>query len=170
MDADIGLFVLRAIVGAIVMAHGLMKLGWFGKGGTVTGTGKWFDSVGLRPGMFWAIVATLAETAGGLLMVAGLGGPLGAGIVAGDLLVVTIVAHWQQGFWVGGGKVGIEFPTSLFAGALAVALVGNGRWSLDTALTLTYPEWLLPAWLAVTALGAGLALAARTLFAPKKAA
>ena len=46
--------------------------------------------------------------------------PLGDAIL--DLVVVTIVAHWNQGFWAGGGKVGWEFPVPLAAGALAIAL------------------------------------------------
>src|SRR5207237_683294 len=95
---------LRVVVGGVVMMHGLLKLGWVGKGGSIPGVAGWFNSLGLQPGLFWAVVATTAEALGGLLMVVGLGGPLGAGIVAADLIVVTIVAHVGQGFWAGGGK------------------------------------------------------------------
>src|SRR5437879_13376856 len=109
--------------------------------------------MGLRPGIFWAYVATLAEAGGGLLTVLGLGGPIGPGIMAGDLVVVLIVAHWPQGFWAGGGKVGWEFPLPLAAGALAIALAGHGAWSLDRLLGLGSPDWLLPAWLVSTAIG-----------------
>jgi len=170
VTADLGLFILRVVVGAIVMAHGLLKLGWVGKGGSIAGVAGWFQSIGIRPGRFWALVATLAEAGGGLLMVLGLGGPIGPGIVAADLVVVTIVAHWSQGFWAGGGKVGIEFPVALAASALAVALTGSGAWSLDAALGLSYPDWLLPAWLAIVAVGAVLALASRMMFAPPQKA
>lgn len=169
MNGDLGLVVLRVVVGGVVMAHGLMKLGWFGKGGSITGVGGWFHSIGLRPGLFWALVAVLAEAGGGLLMLLGLGGSIGPGIVAADLLVVTIVAHWQQGFWVGGGKAGWEFPLPLAAAGFAVALIGNGVWSLDAALGLTYPEWLATAWLGLMAVGVVLSLLARAVFAPKPA-
>ena len=169
MNGDLGLVVLRVVVGGVVAMHGLMKLGMFGKGGSVAGTGGWFHSIGLRPGIFWALVAVLAEAGGGLLMALGLGGPIGPGLVAADLLVVTIVAHWLQGFWVGGSKAGWEFPLPLAAAGFAVALIGNGAWSLDAALGLTYPEWLATAWLGLMAAGAVLALLARAVFAPKPA-
>ncbi len=103
--------------------------------------------MGLRPGLFGAYVAALAEAGGGLLTILGLGGPIGPGVLAADLVVVTVVAHWPQGFWAGGGKVGWEFPLPLATGGLAIALAGNGSWSLDRFLGLTYPDWLLPAWL-----------------------
>lgn len=138
MNADLGLLVLRVVVGGVVAMHGLMKLGLVGKGGSVAGTGGWFQSIGLRPGFLWALVAVAAEAGGGILMALGLGGPIGPGLVAADLLVVTIVAHWAQGFWVAGGKAGWEFPLPLAAGGFAVALVGNGRYSADAMLGLTY--------------------------------
>ena len=169
MYPDLALFVLRVVIGGVVMQHGLLKLGIVGKGGSITGVAGWFNSLGLRPGLFWAYTATLAEAGGGLLTVLGLGGPIGPGLLFGDLIVVTIVAHWPQGFWAGGGKVGWEFPVPLAAGALAIALAGNGAWSLDRLFGLTYPDWLLPAWLVLSVAGALLALGVRAMQAPKAA-
>src|SRR6267378_3896861 len=170
MYLDAALLLLRVVIGGVVIAHGLLKLGWVGTGGSLAGVGGWFNSIGLRPGLFWAYVATVAEAGGGLLTVLGLGGPIGPGVLAADLVVVTIVAHWPQGFWAGGGKVGWEFPLPLAAGALAIALAGNGAWSLDRLLGLVYPDWLLPAWLLVMAAGAVIALGVRSMQAPKAAA
>src|SRR5438445_6458950 len=169
MYADLGLLVLRIVIGGVVMPHGLLKLGMVGKGGSVAGVAGWFNSMGLRPGLFWAYVAVLAEVGGGLLTVLGLGGPIGPGLLFGDLVVVTIVAHWPQGFWAGGGKVGWEFPVPLAAGGLAIALAGNGAWSLDRLLGLVYPDWLLPAWLVLVAVGVVLARGVRSLQAPQAA-
>jgi putative oxidoreductase len=167
MYPDLALLVLRVVVGGVLIPHGLLKLGLVGKGGSIAGVAGWFDSMGMRPGVFWAWVATLAEAGGGLLTVLGLGGPIGPGILAGDLVVVTIVAHWSQGFWAGGGKVGWEFPVPLAAGGLAIALAGNGAYSLDRLLGLAYPDWLLPAWLVVVLAGVVLALGVRWMRAPK---
>jgi putative oxidoreductase len=169
MYLDLALLLLRVVIGGVVMAHGLLKLGLVGKGGSPAGVAGWFNSIGLRPGVFWAYVAIVAEAGGGVLTVLGLGGPIGPGLLAGDLVVVTIVAHWDQGFWAGGGKVGWEFPVPLVAGALAIALAGNGAWSLDRMLGLTYPDWLLPAWLVLMAAGALMALGIRSMQAPKAA-
>jgi len=166
MYPDLALLLLRVVIGGIVMAHGLLKLGLVGKGGSIPGVAGWFNSMGLRPGLFWAYVAVLAEAGGGLLTVLGLGGPIGPGVLAADLVVVTIVAHWSQGFWAGGGKVGWEFPVPLAAGGLAIALAGNGALSLDRLLGLVYPDWLLPAWLVLMAVGVVLALGVRSMQAP----
>src|SRR5438270_5677931 len=170
MSTDLGLLVLRVVVGGIVMQHGMLKLGWVGKGGSIAGVAGWFNGIGLKPGMWWALVAVVAEAVGGLLTVLGLGGPLGPAILAGDLVVVTIVAHVPQGFWAGGGKVGWEFPLPLAAGALAVALLGNGSWSVDGLLGLTYSDTFRWIWIAVVAIGTVLALALKAMNAPKKAA
>jgi putative oxidoreductase len=169
MYLDPALLLLRVVIGGVVIPHGLLKLGLVGKGGSITGVAGWFNGMGLRPGLFWAYVAVIAEAGGGLLTVLGLGGPIGPGIVAADMVVVTIVAHWPQGFWAGGGKVGWEFPVPLAAGGLAIALAGNGAWSLDRLLGLTYPDWLLPAWLVLMAVGVALALGVRSMEAPKAA-
>ncbi len=169
MYLDAALLLLRVVIGGVVIPHGLLKLGLVGTGGSVAGVAGWFNSLGLRPGVFWAYIAILAEAGGGLLTVLGLGGPIGPGVLAADLVVVLIVAHWPQGFWAGGGKVGWEFPLPLAAGGLAIALAGNGAWSLDRLLGLAYPDWLLPAWLALMGFGVLLALGVRSLQAPKAA-
>ncbi len=168
MNTDLGLLVLRIAVGVVIFAHGAMKLGWVGKGGSIAGVGGWFDSMGMKPGVFWAIVAAVAEAGGGVLTVLGLGGPIGPSIVAADLVVVTIVAHLPKGFWVTNG--GWEFPVPLAAGAFAIALIGNGAWSLDALLGLTYPDTLAQAWGALMVAGVVLVLVIRAVAAPKPSA
>jgi putative oxidoreductase len=170
VQLDLALLLMRVAIGGVVMPHGLLKLGWVGTGGSPAGVAGWFNSLGLRPGMFWALTAIGAEAGGGLLTIVGLGGPIGPGLVAADMIVVTVIAHWKEGFWAGGGKVGWEFPLPLAGSALAIALAGNGSWSLDRLLGLVYPDWLLPAWLALMAVGVFLALGIRSLQTPKAAA
>lgn len=170
MNTDLGLLVLRVVNGGVVMEHGLLKLGWVGTGGSIAGVAGWFDGMGLKPGLWWALVAVAAEAGGGLLTVLGLGGPLGPAILAGDMVVVTIVAHVPQGFWAGGGKVGWEFPLPLAAAGFAIALIGNGAWSLDAAFGLTYSDQLRWTWIAIVTIGTIAALGAKMLFAPRKVA
>jgi len=81
------------------------------------------------------------------------------------MVIVTIVAHWPAGFWAGGGKqaAGVEFPIPITAGALAVALIGNGRWSLDAALNVTYASELIWIWLALMVAGDVVLLAIRAV-------
>lgn len=161
MNADLGLLVLRVAVGAVIFAHGAIKIGWPISLGparglaALRGTAGWFAMLRFWPPMFWALVAVTAEFGGSLLIILGLGGPIGPGIVFGDLVIVTLVAHLPSGFWAGGGKQldGVEFPIPLTAGALALALIGMGGWTLDAALGLTYPDWLTPAWLVLMLAG-----------------
>jgi putative oxidoreductase len=168
MNVDLGLLVLRLAVGGVVLAHGLLKVGWpvamMGRGmAAVRATSGFFASLGFRPPMFWTAVTLAAEIGGTILMILGLGGPIGPGLVFGDMVIVTLVAHWPAGFWAGGGKqtAGVEFTIPLVAGALGVALIGNGGWSLDAALGLTYPDWLTPAWLVLMIAGDAALLAIR---------
>jgi putative oxidoreductase len=160
MFDDPGLFILRLAIGGVVLAHGAIKIGWpisMGQRGmpAVRGVAGFFGNLGFWPPMFWALTAIVAEIGGSLLMILGLGGPIGPGLVFGDMLIVTIVAHVPAGFWAGGGKqmAGWEFPVPITAGALAVALIGNGGWSLDALLRLTYPDWLIPVWVGLMLLG-----------------
>src|ERR687885_700385 len=62
---DIGLLIVRDIVGVFLAAHGSQKLfGWLGGYG-IEGTGAYMESVGLRPGKLAAAAAGLTELAGG---------------------------------------------------------------------------------------------------------
>jgi putative oxidoreductase len=168
-NTDLALLVLRIAVGVVIAMHGFMKLGWVGKGGSPAGTAGWFESyLGFKPGIFWAWVSIFAEALGGVLVALGLGGPFPAAAVAADLVVVTIVAHVPKGFWSGNG--GWEFPVPLAAGALAIALIGNGQYSLDALLGLKYSDSLVGLWWIVMAVGVVLVLVLRAMFAPKAAA
>lgn len=65
MAIDIGLLILRLVVGLSFMAHGAQKLfGWFGGYGP-KGTGGWMESVGIKPGVAIAVLSGLMELVGG---------------------------------------------------------------------------------------------------------
>jgi len=168
-NTDLALLVLRVAVGVVIAMHGFLKLGWVGKGGSPAGIAGWFENaLGFRPGVFWAWVSILAEGLGGVLVALGLFGPFPAIAVAADLVVVTIVAHVPKGFWATEG--GWEFPVPLAAGAFAVALIGNGAYSLDAVLGLKYSDSLVGLWWIAMVVGIALALISRAMFAPKAAA
>ena len=155
--ADLAMLVLRVVVGGVVAMHGFMKLGWVGKGGSPAGTAGFFENyMGFKPGIFWAWVAILAEGLGGTLLALGLFGPFAALAVAADMTVVTITAHVPKGFWSSNG--GWEFPAPLAAGALAIGLIGVGRYSLDGLLGLTFADSVVGLWWIAMAIGVVLAL------------
>ena len=160
MTYDVGVLVLRLVVGGVMFAHGAQKLfGWFGGYG-LAGTSAFFGSqLRLRPATFWTLLAGLSEAGGGLLLALGLLDPLGSlGIIAAMLMAI-ILAHWGR-FW--NTENGVEYHLVLIAAALAVAIGGPGAYALDAALgvALPAPASLLVG-LALVLVGIAVALATR---------
>ncbi|HUD15835.1 MAG TPA: DoxX family protein, partial [Acidimicrobiales bacterium] len=55
---DLALLVFRVAIGAVFLAHGINHI--FG-GGKIAGTGRWFESLGMKPGWFHAWTASITE-------------------------------------------------------------------------------------------------------------
>jgi putative oxidoreductase len=133
---DMGLLIVRLVIGITLAAHGSQKLlGWFGGGG-IAGTAPFFEQLGFRPGRLHAALAGIAETGGGLLLAAGLFTPLAAAAILGVMVVAVGSVHWGKGFFLQTG--GLEYNLVLAAGALAVAFTGPGAISLDRALEISW--------------------------------
>lgn len=130
---DLALFVLRCAVGAVMLAHGLNHI--YG-GGKIEGTARWFESLGMRPGIVHAWLASITEVAGGVLLVLGLLTPFGGAAVVGVMLVAWITNHRTNGFFIFRPGEGWEYVMTLTVAGLALAVVGPGRWSLDEVLDL----------------------------------
>ena len=63
-DADLGLLIIRVATGGMIVAHGYNH--FFG-GGRLPGAGRWFDSLGIRPGLVHAWVTAVVEVGAGLM-------------------------------------------------------------------------------------------------------
>ena len=166
---EIGLLLIRLVVGGTIAAHGAQKLfGWFGGFG-IAGTGGWLGSMGFRPARLQAVISGLSEFGGGLLLATGLLTPVGAAAVAGVMLVAVGSVHISNGFFNGSG--GYEFNLVLASSALALAFTGPGRYSLDNALGLNLDgaAFGIPAVLAALLVG-GFVLATRKVPEPVEAA
>jgi putative oxidoreductase len=133
---DTGLLLARVVVGLVMAAHGSQKLfGWFGGYG-LAGTGGFFEQLGFRPGRFFAMAAGTSEVVGGLLLAAGLLGPLGPAMIIAIMVVAMATVHWQHGLFAQNN--GIEVPLLYTVSAVALALIGYGAYSLDAVLGLTW--------------------------------
>lgn len=129
---SIGLLIARLVAGLVMAAHGSQKLlGWFGGYG-LTKTGQFFDQLGFRPGRTFAALASLAEVTSGLLVAFGFLGPIGPAVMISVMIVAMITVHWEHGLFA--NTNGIEVPLLYIAAAVALALTGYGRYSLDAAL------------------------------------
>jgi putative oxidoreductase len=114
----LGIALLRTVIGALFMGHGLQKLaGWFGGHG-LTGTAGFFEQIGLRPGKVHASAAGLAETTGGALLVAGKATPIAQMLLTGVMTTAVDKVHWQKGVWSQDG--GFEYNAVLVAAAFAI--------------------------------------------------
>lgn len=134
IDADavnLALLGLRLILGAVMLAHGINHI--IG-GGKIAGTGRWFESLGMKPGPLHAWLASLTEVFGGAMLVLGLFTPLACAAVIGVMLVALITNHLKNGFFIFRPGEGYEYVLTLTIVALCLAALGAGEWSLDAVL------------------------------------
>lgn len=126
------LLLIERLIGLGLAAHGAQKLfGWFGGYG-IAGTGGYFESIGFRPGKFFAASAGFGELVAGLLIVLGLAAPVAAMFTLGVMLVAIFAVHIEKGFFAQNG--GWELPATYIAIAVGLAGTGYGAYSLDAAL------------------------------------
>lgn len=148
---DLGLLLLRVLVGVAFSLHGFQKLlGWFGGGG-MEGTAGWFRSLGFGEGRTAAVLAGASEVGGGLGLASGFLTPLAAAALIGAMTVAALVNNAENGFW--SVRKGWEINGYLIAVAWAIATTGPGAYSLDRLLGI-HVAGLLPG-LAALLLGAG---------------
>ncbi|HEY4456486.1 MAG TPA: DoxX family protein [Pseudonocardiaceae bacterium] len=127
---DVGLLLMRVMVGIAMAAHGSQKLfGWFGGGG-IHGTGEFFSQSGYPAGEAMAVVSGLVETFGGLALILGLLTPLAAAAIVGDMLNAVAV-KWTGGFFA---PSGFEYELLLTIASASLAFTGPGRYAVDRIL------------------------------------
>ncbi|GAB3526265.1 DoxX family protein [Arthrobacter monumenti] len=122
------LTILRVAAGFIFAAHGWQKFNEF----TIAGTQASFAEMGApAPDITAPIIATL-ELVGGIALILGLlARPFGA-LLTLDMTGAFFIVHLPAGIFVSNG--GFELVLILGSAALAIALTGPGRLSLDHAL------------------------------------
>ena len=145
--ASIGLLIVRVALGLLMAAHGSQKLlGWFGGHG-LAGTAGFFDSLGFRPGRFFATLASATEVTSGLLLALGFLGPVGPALIISVMIVAAVSMHLKNGLFAANG--GIEVPLLYGVVAAGLLLTGPGQYSLDAALGLGYMATPMLAWAAL---------------------
>jgi len=130
---DLALLIFRCGVGAVMLAHGYNHI-W--GGGKIEGTARWFGSMGMRPPLAQAWLASLTELAAGAALVLGFLTPLGGAGVVGTMAVAFVINHRGNGFFIFRPGEGWEYVMTLGLCGMVLGTVGPGGWSLDRALDI----------------------------------
>lgn len=130
---DLGLVILRLVLGGIMMAHGIQKL----TGGGIKSFTETAGNLGIPKPEILAPLAVGSEVLGGLLVILGLFAQVGAAGIACTMLFAIIYVNWKNGFWIplkaekaGDIPLGYEYSLALLAMALCILLAGPGNFRL----------------------------------------
>lgn len=157
--ADLGLLIMRLVLGGVLAAHGAQKVfGWWGGPG-LDGFATNLDELGFRQPDVVSAVTAFTELVGGVLLILGLFTPL----AAAGLLAVAINAiwvKWGNGLFLEDG--GFEGELALAALAAGLVLTGPGRVALDNG-RVWFRHPVITGWFFLLLAGAA-AVVARLLF------
>jgi len=118
---------LRIALGAMFIAHALLKVVVF----TLPGTVQFFESLGL-PGSL-AYVTFAAELVGGAMLVLGIGTRWVVALLI-PVLLGAVWVHAPNGWLFSAPKGGWEYPAFLSVAAFVQALLGDGAYALPSVL------------------------------------
>lgn len=128
---DLGLLLLRLVIGGIFLVHGLQKLVGIWNGPGLDGFRSLLESTGYEQANLLAIAGAVGETAGGALLILGLATPF-----AGAAVLSVIINAWcfKQAAEPGlqfFAPDGVEYETVLGVAAAAIILTGPGKIAFD---------------------------------------
>ena len=122
-NAAYAALVLRVALGAMFIAHALLKVMVY----TPEGTVGFFASLGV-PGWF-AYPVMFAELAGGMMLIAGIRTRAVALALIPILIGSIVLVHGGNGWLYTNEHGGWEYSAFLIAASLSLALLGDGAYS-----------------------------------------
>ena len=117
----LGFFILRMVLGVIMVVHGYHKVF-----GGLHHHAQFVAGLGIPAWLGY--VSSFAEFLGGILLIIGFLSRFAAVAVCIDMCVAIAKVHWHNGLT---GQGGFEFPLSLAAIAFALVFTGAGQISVD---------------------------------------
>jgi len=122
---QLGIALLRIMVGAVFVAHGAQKLFVIGVGGV----SHMLHGLGIPMAYPMAIVVTLVEFGGGIALILGVATRYAAALLVINMAVAVFKVHLHNGFFL--NKGGFEYALTLLVANLALLLAGPGSPSLQ---------------------------------------
>jgi putative oxidoreductase len=127
MNPELGLAILRIVLGFIFVAHGWPKVG------SIEGTAGFLGGIGIPLPAIAAWAVTILELGGGILLLAGFLVTPVALLLTAHMLLGIIMVHAANGFYVlDQGSGGIEFNLLLAASSMMLVFGGPGLAALDS--------------------------------------
>ncbi len=124
---DMGKFLLRATLAILILFHGVSKI--LGGIGPITGM---LAKVGMPPALGYLVF--IGEVLAPVLVLVGVWTRPAALIIAINMIVAVLLAHRSQFLTLTNtGGWALELQGMFFIAALAVALLGAGRFSMGSA-------------------------------------
>jgi putative oxidoreductase len=96
------------------------------------------ETAHLRPGAFFAVVAGVIEFGGGIAMALGCCARLAGLALFGDMVLAMITVTWATGLNSTSSPPGYQLNLALAVLALAGALIGAGRFSVDAMIVRSF--------------------------------
>jgi putative oxidoreductase len=119
--------IFRVVVGGVFLAHGIQKFFMYGLHG-VAGA---FASMGLPAPAVTSVLVAVVELLGGAALILGFLTRWAAALNGFDMVVAILLVHLKNGFF---NPMGVEFPLTLLAACVVIAIHGPGAGSVDGAL------------------------------------
>jgi putative oxidoreductase len=133
---NFALLLARVWVAIMIFAHGWRHVKAIQSG---PGMANWFESLGLKPGHFHALMVTGTEVSIPIALALGFLTPLCYGGVCALMLVAMLTNHLKNGFFLSSAKEGYEYVLTVAVLCIALGTLGPGQWSLDDAFDFTFP-------------------------------
>lgn len=127
-DVDVAALLLRTVLGPLLILHGYVKIA----DGALPRVAEYFESIGLRPGRFHAVLTTVCLVVTGACLVLGLFTAFAGLGVVGVMGVAFWTARRGNGPLV--HKGGWEYCAVLATAGVTLAVLGPGAVSVDRVL------------------------------------
>ncbi len=126
MNENAGKLVLRVVLASLILLHGIHKLL-----GGVDWLGGLLANAGLPEFLKYAVY--LGEVVGPALVIAGWYSRIGAWLIAVNMLFALALAHASELFTLNpqSGGLAIELQYLFLSSAIAIALIGPGRFAVN---------------------------------------